>query len=76
MFVAFEGQNKNRPRGEHVGTVRSPPESWQKKLCNEDRTRSMSHPMGSALSMSLMRCPSASVSRSASGPFEGVSHVD
>jgi hypothetical protein len=68
MPVAFV-----RLRGEHTGDCGVPPDSWSKKLCIENRTRSTSLAEGSAPSMSSMRRASASVSRSASGPFEGVS---
>jgi hypothetical protein len=64
---------KNRPRGERGGDNGVPRESWQKKLCSENRTRSTSLAAGSTPSMSSMHCTSASVSRSASGLFEGVS---
>jgi hypothetical protein len=71
--TAFMRPNKNWSRGERGGDSGFPLESWRKKLCSENSTRSTSLAKGSEPSMSLMRRASASVSRSASGPLEWVS---
>jgi hypothetical protein len=71
--AAFVRLHKNWPHGQHDKDSGVPPESWRKKLCSENRTRSTSLAKGSAPSMSPVRRASNSVLRSASGPFEGVS---
>jgi hypothetical protein len=73
MLAVFLRPNGDQPRGERGGDSVVPPESWRKKLWSENRTKSTSLAEGLTLSMNSMRRASASVSRLASGPFEGVS---
>jgi hypothetical protein len=71
--AVFVRRNKSWPCSEHGGHSGVPPESWWKKFYSENRTRSTSLAEGSAPSMSSRCHASASVPRSASSLFEGVS---
>jgi hypothetical protein len=65
--------NRDRPRCEHGGDNRVPPESWQKTLHSENKSMSTLLTEGLAPSMSSMHRASASVLRSAGRPVEVVS---